>query len=65
LEKEYQDYCKELGILEWIFNCMSFKPLNLEKIITWQYQYNAIKVTNDRTFPSKHLKIPGYVTIDV
>ncbi|RHZ63691.1 hypothetical protein Glove_328g103 [Diversispora epigaea] len=34
---------KKLGVLEWMFNQMSLKPLNLEKITKWQYQYNAIK----------------------
>ncbi|CAG8597718.1 9267_t:CDS:2 [Paraglomus brasilianum] len=55
---------KKLGVLEWMFNQMSLKPLSLEKITKWQYQYNAIKV-NDRNFYSKHLKIPGCVAIDV
>ncbi|CAI2196846.1 18294_t:CDS:2, partial [Funneliformis geosporum] len=33
----------KLGILEWMFNHMSFKPLSLEKIIKWEYRYNMIK----------------------
>ncbi|GES77180.1 DNA polymerase family B-domain-containing protein [Rhizophagus clarus] len=55
---------KKLEVLEWIFNYMSFKLSSLEKITKWQYQYNMIKV-NDRNFYSKHLKVPGYVAIDV
>jgi DNA polymerase elongation subunit (family B) len=55
---------KKLGVLEWMFNQMSLKHSSLEKITKWQYQYNKIKV-NDRDFHSKHLKIPGCVTIDV
>ncbi|RIA82671.1 hypothetical protein C1645_834996 [Glomus cerebriforme] len=43
---------------------MSLKPLSLEKITKWQYQYNKIKV-NDMLFYLKHLKIPGCVAIDV
>ncbi|CAG8650873.1 14759_t:CDS:2 [Gigaspora rosea] len=43
---------------------MSIKPSSIEKILQWQYQYNAIKV-NDGKFHSKHLKILGYVAIDV
>ena len=35
-----------------------------EKIIKWKYQYNIIKVNNEK-FHSKHLKIPGCVAIDV
>ncbi|GBC36912.2 ribonuclease H-like domain-containing protein [Rhizophagus irregularis DAOM 181602=DAOM 197198] len=54
----------KLGVLEWMFNHMSFKPSSLEKIIKWEYRYNMIKV-NDRKFHSKHLKIPGCVAIDV
>ncbi|PKC59830.1 DNA/RNA polymerase [Rhizophagus irregularis] len=54
----------KLGILEWMFNHMSFKPSSLEKIIKWEYRYNMIKV-NDGKFHSKHLKIPGCVAIDV
>ena len=48
----------KLGILEWMFNHMSFKPSSLEKIIKWEYRYNMIKV-NDGKFHSKHLKIPA------
>ncbi|PKB95533.1 ribonuclease H-like protein [Rhizophagus irregularis] len=55
---------KKLGVLEWMFNHMSFKPSSLEKITKWQYQYNMIKV-NDGNFYLKHLKIPGCVAIDV
>ncbi len=55
---------KKLGVLKWMFNHMSLKPISLEKITKWQYQYNMIKV-NDEKFHSKHLKIPGCVTIDV
>ena len=55
---------KKLGVLEWMFNHMSFKPSSLEKIIKWEYRYNMIKV-NDEKFHSKHLKIPGCVAIDV
>src|SRR3954469_20430448 len=55
---------KKLGILEWIFNYMSFKLSSLEKITKWQYQYNMIKV-NDGNFYSRHLKISGCVVIDV
>ncbi|CAI2196705.1 8730_t:CDS:1, partial [Funneliformis geosporum] len=54
----------KLGVLEWMFNHMSFKPSSLEKIIKWEYRYNMIKV-NDGKFHSKHLKIPGCVAIDV
>src|SRR5947207_3134780 len=54
---------KKLGVLEWMFNHMSFKPSSLEKITKWQYQYNMIKV-NDGNFYSRHLKIPGCVAID-
>ncbi|POG72664.1 hypothetical protein GLOIN_2v1477576 [Rhizophagus irregularis DAOM 181602=DAOM 197198] len=54
----------KLGVLEWMFNHMSFKPSSLEKIIKWEYRYNMIKV-NDRKFHSKNLKIPGCVAIDV
>jgi hypothetical protein len=54
----------KLGVLEWMFNHMSIKPLGIEKILKWQYQYNAIKV-NDRQFHSKHFKIPGCVAIDI
>ncbi len=43
---------------------MSLKPSSLEKILKWQYQYNAIKV-NDRDFYSKYLKIPRCVAMDV
>jgi len=43
---------------------MSLKPLSLEKILKWQYQYNTIKV-NDGDFHLKYLKIPGCVTIDI
>ncbi|RGB21583.1 hypothetical protein C1646_777686 [Rhizophagus diaphanus] len=53
----------KLGILEWMFNHMSFKPSSLEKIIKWEYQYNMIKV-NDGKFHSKHLKISGCIAID-
>ena len=38
---------KKLGVLEWMFNHMSFKPSSLEKITKWQYQYNMIKVNDD------------------
>ncbi|CAB5209662.1 unnamed protein product [Rhizophagus irregularis] len=55
---------KKLGVFEWMYNQMSLKPSSLEKITKWQYQYNTIKV-NDRDFYLKHLKIPGYVAIDV
>ncbi|RIB09495.1 hypothetical protein C2G38_2208747 [Gigaspora rosea] len=55
---------EKLGVLEWMFNHMSIKPSSIEKILQWQYQYNAIKV-NDGKFHSKHLKILGYVAIDV
>ncbi|RGB35196.1 hypothetical protein C1646_667933 [Rhizophagus diaphanus] len=55
---------KKLGVLEWMYNQISLKPSSLEKILKWQYQYSAIKV-NNRDFHSKHLKIPGYVAIDV
>src|SRR6266480_4453010 len=55
---------KKLGVLEWMFNHMSFKPSSLEKITKWQYQYNMIKV-NDGNFYSRHLKIPECVAIDV
>ncbi|CAB4407083.1 unnamed protein product [Rhizophagus irregularis] len=55
---------KKLGMLEWMFNHMSFKPSSLEKITKWQYQYNIIKV-NDGNFYSKHLKIPGCVAINI
>ncbi|GBB98169.1 hypothetical protein RclHR1_31530002 [Rhizophagus clarus] len=55
---------KKLGVLEWIFNHISFKPSSLEKITKWQYQYNMIKV-NDGNFYSKHLKVPGCMAIDV
>ena len=54
----------KLGVLEWMFNHMSFKPSSLEKIIKWEYRYNMIKV-NDGKFHSKHLKIPSCVAIDV
>ncbi|CAB4403248.1 unnamed protein product [Rhizophagus irregularis] len=54
----------KLGVLEWMFNHMSFKPSSLEKIIKREYRYNMIKV-NDGKFHSKHLKIPGCVAIDV
>ena len=54
----------KLGILEWMFNYISFKSSSLEKIIKWEYRYNMIKV-NDGKFHSKHLKIPGCVAIDV
>ena len=54
----------KLGVLEWMFNHMSFKPSSLEKIIKWEYRYNMIKV-NDGKFHSKHLKIPECVAIDV
>ncbi|CAI2193482.1 1084_t:CDS:2, partial [Funneliformis geosporum] len=53
----------KLGVLEWMFNHISFKPLSLEKIIKWEYQYNIIKI-NDGKFYSKNLKIPGCVAID-
>ncbi|RGB34233.1 hypothetical protein C1646_760771 [Rhizophagus diaphanus] len=43
---------------------MSLKPLSLEKITKWQYQYNKIKV-NDMPFHSKHFNTPGCVAIDV
>ncbi|PKK63244.1 DNA/RNA polymerase [Rhizophagus irregularis] len=33
----------KLGVLEWMFNHMSFKPSSLEKIIKWEYRYNMIK----------------------
>ncbi|CAI2169011.1 6207_t:CDS:10, partial [Funneliformis geosporum] len=33
---------KKLGVLEWMFNHMSLKPMSLEKITKWQYQYNMI-----------------------
>ncbi|RIA94647.1 hypothetical protein C1645_817698 [Glomus cerebriforme] len=55
---------KKLGVLEWMFNQMSLKPLSFEKITKWQYQYNKIKV-NDMLFHSKHLKISGYIAIDI
>ena len=55
---------KKLGVLERIFNRMSFKPLSLEKITKWQYQYNQIKV-NDISFHLKHLNTPGCVAIDI
>ena len=55
---------KKLEVLEWMFNYMSLKPMSLEKITKWQYQYNMIKV-NDEKFYSKHLKIPGCVAINV
>ncbi|PKK55728.1 ribonuclease H-like protein, partial [Rhizophagus irregularis] len=55
---------KKLGVLERMFNRMSFKPLSLEKITKWQYQYNQIKV-NDIPFHSKHLNTPGCVAIDI
>ncbi|CAB4495837.1 unnamed protein product [Rhizophagus irregularis] len=55
---------KKLGVLERMFNQMSLKPLSLEKITKWQYQYNKIKV-NDMPFHSKHLNTPGCVAIDV
>ncbi|CAI2190674.1 4296_t:CDS:2, partial [Funneliformis geosporum] len=32
-----------IGVLEWIFNHMSLKPMSLKKITKWQYQYNMIK----------------------
>ncbi|GES79209.1 ribonuclease H-like domain-containing protein [Rhizophagus clarus] len=54
----------KLGVLEWMFNHISFKPSSLEKIIKWEYRYNMIKV-NDGKFHSKHLKILGCVAIDV
>src|SRR6266498_5256579 len=54
----------KLGVLEWMFNHMSFKLSSLEKIIKWKYRYNMIKV-NDEKFYSKHLKIPGCVAINV
>ncbi len=38
--------------------------MSLKKIIKWQYQYNMIKINNEK-FHSKHLKIPRYVAIDV
>ena len=47
-----------------MFNQISLKPLSLEKITKWQYQYNKIKV-NDIPFHLKHLKIPGCIAIDV
>ena len=43
---------------------MLLKSMSLKKIIKWQYQYNMIKV-NDEKFHSKHLKIPGCVAIDI
>ena len=55
---------KKLGVFEWMFNHMSFKPSSLEKITKWQYQYNMIKV-NDGNFYSRHLKIPSCMAIDV
>ncbi|PKK59165.1 DNA/RNA polymerase [Rhizophagus irregularis] len=54
----------KLGVLEWMYNQMSLKPSSLEKIIKWEYRYNMIKV-NDGKFHSKHLKIPGCISIDV
>ena len=54
----------KLGVLEWMFKHMTFKPSSLKKIIKWEYRYNMIKV-NDGKFHSKHLKIPGCVAIDV
>jgi DNA polymerase elongation subunit (family B) len=53
---------KKLGVLEKMFNRMSLKPLSLEKITKWQYQYNKIKV-NDMPFHSKHLNTPGCPTL--
>ncbi|PKK59461.1 ribonuclease H-like protein [Rhizophagus irregularis] len=38
----------KLGVLEWMFNHMSFKPSSLEKIIKWEYRYNMIKGLENR-----------------
>jgi DNA polymerase elongation subunit (family B) len=46
---------KKLEVLEWMFNHMSIKPSGIEKIVKWQYQYNAIKV-NDGNFIQSILK---------
>ncbi|CAI2188895.1 17631_t:CDS:2, partial [Funneliformis geosporum] len=34
---------KKLDVLKWMFNHMLLKPMSLEKITKWQYQYNMIK----------------------
>jgi DNA polymerase elongation subunit (family B) len=55
---------KSLGILGWIFNHMSPEPLNIEKIIKWEYRRSEIKIDDER-FYSKYLKILGCIPIDV
>jgi len=47
-----------------MFNQILLKPLSLEKITKWQYQYNVIKI-NNRNFHSKHLKISKCIAIDI
>ncbi|CAI2196755.1 4968_t:CDS:2, partial [Funneliformis geosporum] len=58
---------KKLGVLEWMFNHMSLKPMRLEKITKWQYQYNMIKKFYPKAEKSSlayYLKESEYCIID-